>query len=170
MNAIGKEFISQCIDIIEKKNGPKIVKCLDQLTEEQVWMRPNKASNSIGNIILHLCGNIRQYVISALGQQADIRERDLEFSTEGGYNKIELMQKLSETLTGAIKIIREADEVKLLKMYSVQGFNYSGVGIVVHITEHFSHHTGQIIFWTKQLTGTGLGFYSSADLNKRNSV
>src|SRR6476659_5112427 len=93
-NVIAKEFVEQCIYIVETKSTPKIVKCLDQLTEEQIWVRPNKASNSIGNILLHLCGNIRQYVISALGQQEDVRERDLEFSTLGGLNKSELLLKL----------------------------------------------------------------------------
>ena len=168
MNTIAQEFIEQSISIIEKKNTPKIIKCLDQLSEEQIWLRPNKASNSIGNILLHLCGNIRQYVIAALGDQPDIRERDKEFSIQGGYNKEELLAKLTDTLTQAVNIIRNTDEVRLLKIYSVQGFNYSGIGIIVHITEHYSHHTGQVIFWTKQLTGNDLGFYSPIDLNKKN--
>jgi uncharacterized damage-inducible protein DinB len=168
MNTIAQEFIEQSISVVEKKNTPKIIKCLDQLTEEQIWLRPNKASNSIGNILLHLCGNIRQYVISALGDQPDIRERDKEFSAQGGYTKEELLAKLTATLTQAINVIRNADEVRLMKIHSVQGFNYSGIGIIIHITEHYSHHTGQIIFWTKQLTGNDLGFYSHIDLNKKN--
>lgn len=167
MNTVAQEFIDQCISIIEKKSTPKIIKCLDQLTEEQIWQRPNKASNSIGNILLHLCGNIRQYVISALGDQPDIRERDKEFSTQDGYTKEQLLVKLTETLHQAIAVIKNTDEVKLMKIYPVQGFTYSGVAIVVHITEHYSHHTGQIIFWTKQLTGNDLGFYSHVDLNKK---
>jgi uncharacterized damage-inducible protein DinB len=141
---------------------------MDQLSEEQIWLRPNKASNSIGNILLHLCGNIGQYVISSLGNQPDIRERDKEFSTQGGFNKEELLAKLTDTLTKAITIMRNTDETRLLKIHSVQGFDYTGIGIIVHITEHYSHHTGQIIFWTKQLTGNDLGFYSHVDLNKKN--
>jgi uncharacterized damage-inducible protein DinB len=168
MNTIAQEFIEQSISILEKKNTPKIIKCLDKLSEEQIWLRPNKASNSIGNILLHLCGNIRQYVISALGGQPDIRERDKEFSTQDGYDKEQLLGKLTDTLNQAINIIRNTDEVKLMKIDSVQGFDYSGIGIIVHITEHYSHHTGQIIFWTKQLTGNDLGFYSHVDLNKKN--
>jgi uncharacterized damage-inducible protein DinB len=167
MTSIANEFIEQSIYRIEK-NTPKIIKCLDQLTEEQIWMRPNEASNSIGNILLHLCGNIRQYAISALGDQPDIRERDKEFSTEGGYNKEELLKKLTGTLNEAINIMRNVDEVRLMKLYSAQGFTFSGVGIIVHVTEHYSYHTGQVIFWTKQLTGHDLGFYSQVDLNKKN--
>ena len=128
MNTIAQEFIDQSISIVEKKNTPKIIKCLDQLTEEQIWLRPNKASNSIGNILLHLCGNITQYVISALGDQPDIRERDKEFSAQGGYTKEELLAKLTATLTQAINVIRNIDEARLMKIHSVQGFNYSGIG------------------------------------------
>jgi uncharacterized damage-inducible protein DinB len=168
MNNVATEFVEQCISIVEAKSTPKIIKCLDQLTEDQVWMRPNKASNSVGNILLHLCGNMRQYVISGLGGQPDIRERDLEFSTKDGFRKEELLVKLNKTVQEAMDVIRSADEVMLMKMYSVQGFNYSGVGIIVHITEHYSHHTGQIIFWTKQLTAKDLGFYSHVNLNKKN--
>jgi uncharacterized damage-inducible protein DinB len=168
MNTIAQEFIEQSISIIEKKNTPKIIKCLDQLNEEQIWLRPNEASNSIGNILLHLCGNITQYIISALGDQPDIRERDLEFSVKSGYNKEELLNKLTATLEQAVKVIKNTNETRLMKIHSVQGFNYSGIGIIVHVTEHYSHHTGQVIFWTKLLTGKGLGFYSHVDLNKKN--
>jgi len=167
MNAISREFIDQSIFRIEK-NTPKIIQCLDQLTDEQVWMRPNEASNSIGNIILHLCGNIRQYAISALGERPDTRERDKEFSTRGGYAKDELLEKLTGILSEAILILKNADEARLMKLYSAQGFTYSGAGIVVHVTEHYSYHAGQIIFWTKLLTGKDLGFYANVDLNQRN--
>ena len=104
MNTIAKEFIEQSIYRIEK-NTPKIIKCLDQLTEEQIWLRPNDASNSVGNILLHLCGNIRQYAISALGDQPDIRERDKEFSTKSGDTKTELLNKLTTIVDEAKNII-----------------------------------------------------------------
>lgn len=167
MTNVANEFIEQSIFRIEK-NTPKIIKCLDQLTEDQVWMRPNEVSNSIANILLHLCGNIRQYVLSALGNEEDIRERDKEFSTRSGLSKEQLLKKLSDTVQEAIAVIKNTDEVNLLKLYSVQGFTQSGVGIIVHVTEHYSHHAGQIIFWTKQLTGNHLGFYSNVDLNVKN--
>ena len=167
MNNIAQEFIDQSIFRINE-NTPKIIKCLDDLSEEQIWVRPSKASNSMGNIILHLCGNIRQYIISALGGQADVRERDKEFAAMDGYTKKELQNKLVTTLEEAINVIQSVDEIQLLKIYSVQGFNESGIGIIIHVTEHYSHHTGQIIFWTKQLKGKDLGFYANIDLNKKN--
>ncbi|MDP4263578.1 MAG: DinB family protein [Bacteroidota bacterium] len=159
MNTIAQEFTEQSISIIVNKNTPKIMKCLDQLSEAQIWQRPNQASNSIGNLLLHLCGNIRQYIMATLGDQPDIRERDKEFSAKGGYNKAELRNKLSATLDEAVTIIKNMDEPSLMKVYSVQGFNYSGIGIIVQVTEHYSHHTGQVIFWTKMLTGNDLRLY-----------
>ncbi len=167
MNIIAQEFIDQSIFRINE-NTPKIIKCLDGLSEEQIWVRPNKSSNSIGNLLLHLCGNIRQYIISALGGQPDIRERDKEFAAKTGYTKKELEDKLVTTVNEAINVIQNVDEIRLLKIFSVQGFNQSGISIIIHVTEHYSHHTGQIIFWTKQLKGSDLGFYANVDLNKKN--
>jgi len=93
-----KEFIGQAINRSEE-NTPKIQKCLHELTEDEIWQRPNPSSNSVGNIILHLCGNITQYILSSLGKIEDKRERDKEFSTKGGLNKKELFDKLHSTLT-----------------------------------------------------------------------
>jgi uncharacterized damage-inducible protein DinB len=167
MNTTTQEFIDQCIYRIEKST-PKIVECLSRLTEAQVWERPNEASNSIGNIVLHLCGNIRQYIIAGIADQADIRERDKEFFAKDGYTKEDLQQKLSDTLEKAIDVIKSIDESKLLRQKSIQGFTMTGIGAIVHVTEHYSHHVGQIIFWTKLLTGKDLGFYRNVDLNRKN--
>ena len=167
MKNITQEFTEESIFRIEK-NTTKIIKCLEELNEKQIWLRPNEVSNSIGNILLHLCGNITQYIISALGVQPDIRERDKEFSAKTGYNKDELQNKLTSTVEQAVIIIRNSDEYRLMKIYPVQGFNLSGIAIIVHVTEHFSHHTGQIIFWTKLLSGNDLAFYANTDLNKKN--
>jgi len=167
MTTIAQEFIDQSIHRMEE-NTPKIIKCVDRLTEEQIWQRPNETSNSIGNMMLHLCGNITQYIISALGDEADIRERDKEFSAKDGFSRKELLLKLTDTLKRAVNVIRNTDGTRLMKIHSVQGFSYSGIGIIIHVTEHYSYHTGQIIFWTKQLTNKDLGFYANVDLNKRN--
>src|SRR5215510_7059316 len=92
-----KEFIDQSIHRIDE-NTKRLRACLDQLDESETWKRPNENSNSIGNLILHLCGNIRQYAISSLGNIQDIRERDKEFSADGGYSQHELLDKLISTL------------------------------------------------------------------------
>jgi len=151
-------------------NTPRIEKCLALLSEVEVWQRPNAASNSVGNLILHLCGNIRQYIISGLGQQPDTRERDAEFAANEGFTKQELLQKLTDTVAEAATVIELADDNNLLNEWKVQGYTLTGIGIIIHVVEHYSYHTGQIAFWTKLLQDEDLAFYGDQDLNVRNEV
>ncbi len=166
--AISKEFIEQSIYRIEE-NTKRITKCLLEIDDTEFCKIPNEHSNSIANLVLHLCGNIRQYVISALGELSDVRERAKEFSATSVQTKSELLDKLHATIAEATSIIKAMDDARLLKIYSVQGFTLSGIGIIIHVTEHYSYHTGQIAFWTKQLKNKDLQFYENIDLNVKNS-
>ncbi len=161
------EFINQSVYRINE-NTKRILKSLQEIDETETWQRSNENSNSIGNIILHLCGNIRQYIISSLGETEDVRIRDEEFSAQDGFNKSELLAKLNATINDAIGVIESADQKRLLKKYAVQGFDLSGIGIIIHVTEHYSYHTGQIAFWIKQLKNKDLGFYAGVNLNVKN--
>lgn len=151
-----------------KENTERVIKCLDLLSESDVWKRPNAASNSVGNQILHLCGNITQYAISSLGQREDLRERDREFEATSGFSKQELVDKLTATVTQAMAVLQDASEEELVRIRSVQGFDYSGIAVIMHVVEHYSYHTGQIAFWTKLLKDKSLGFYDTIDLNVKN--
>lgn len=162
-----KEFITEAIYRIDE-NTQKLTACVNELEETEIWKRPNSHSNSVGNIILHLCGNIRQYAISSLGHLEDVRERDKEFSASGGYSKSELLKKLTDTVDQAKSIIQNVSEQELLRKRKVQAYSHSGIGIIIHVTEHYSYHTGQIIFWTKLLKDKDLGFYAKIDLNMKN--
>jgi len=166
---VTQQFIEQSIFRMEESSS-RIRKCLDQLTEDEVWKRPNPSSNSVGNLLLHLCGNITQYILSSLGNREDKRTRDEEFAAKGGYQKEELWKKLQTTVNEAVSIIRKMDTTQITEVHSVQGFSLSGVGIIVHVVEHYSYHTGQIAFWTKQLKDKDLGFYAGVDLNKKNKI
>jgi len=150
------------------ENTEKIEKCLRELNAEEIWKRPNKSSNSVGNLLLHLCGNITQYIISSLGEKEDKRNRDFEFTADGGYKKFTLFEKLRTTIQQAIEVLKDQSDKDLLKIRSVQGFNLSGTGIIIHVVEHYSYHTGQIVFWTKFLKDKDLGFYAGIDLDKKN--
>lgn len=141
---------------------------MEKVAEKDIWRRPNGASNSIGNLILHLCGNITQYGISSLGNRADTRERDLEFSTEEGLNKQQLLAQLNTTVHQAKEVIQNTSQSEWLRQRDVQGFRFSGIGVVMHVVEHYSYHTGQIAFWVKQLQNEDLGFYNGMDLNTLN--
>ncbi len=141
---------------------------LAQITEEEIWLKPNTTLNSIGNLILHLCGNLTQYGISSLSGATDDRVRDLEFSTESGFLKQELLDKLETTVNQVKATIIQVSDEHLIQIKEVQGYQFSGIGNAIHLVEHFSYHTGQIAFWVKLLKSNDLGFYSNVDLNKRN--
>ncbi len=168
MTLFFEEFKAQSVAYFEA-NTPRIQQCINELSEDEVWQRPNGASNSVGNLVLHLCGNITQYVLSSLGNQPDYRTRDAEFAATGGLTKQQLWEKLEATTSEAARVMAQATEAELLRVRSVQGFQLSGIGIVVHVTEHYSYHTGQIAFWTKQLKNKDLGFWADLDLNAKNT-
>lgn len=167
--SLSQDFKSQSLHYLHI-NTPRIAQCLDLLSEEEVWQRPNASSNSVGNLILHLCGNIRQYIISGLGEQPDGRERDAEFTATGGVPKKELLQKLEDTVQEAAAVIEACDEENLLAERVVQGFPLSGTAIVIHVVEHYSYHAGQIAFWAKLLKDKDLAFYGASDLNAKNQI
>lgn len=162
-----KEFTQQSI-FRNNESVKRIIACLRQIEETELWKRPNEHSNSMANLILHLCGNITQYIISALGDTADTRERDKEFSRQGGYKEEELIEKLVTITDQANQIIKNISDDDLKKVYHVQGFSLSGIGIIIHVTEHLSYHTGQIAFYVKQVSNKDLGFYRGVDLNEKN--
>lgn len=159
-----KEFIKQSIEYIEM-NLPRLQKCLMEISEEELWQRPNEYSNSVGNLIVHLCGNITQYIHSALGKEPDIRERDLEFNRTGGLTRQEAFTKIEAVTEMAIKILKQQKEKDLVKMYEVQGFRMSGIAIIIHVTEHYSYHVGQIGYYVKMMKNIDLGYYAGEDLN-----
>ena len=156
-----QELIYQCIFRLDD-NAKRIKLCLSDLLEDEIWKKPNNASNSIGNLILHLCGNIAHFIGASLGKNGYIRDRSSEFLTRGGYTKAQLIQHLDDTLSEAKSIIKKLDSLAFLEVQTVSGFRYSGLGMVVHVVQHFALHTGQNIFWTKILRDKDLGYSSEA--------
>lgn len=164
-----QEFINAAIRYVDE-NTMKLKACLDEIDESDIWRRPNEHSNSVGNLLLHLSGNIRQWVISSLGSIEDNRQREKEFAAAGGYSKAELKEKLFSTVEEAKAIMKNMTLPAILKKRKVQGYSYSGISIILHVTEHYSYHTGQIIFWVKLLKDKDLGFYAGVDLNVKNEI
>jgi uncharacterized damage-inducible protein DinB len=145
-------------------NLERIARCLEQLTDEQLWQRPNGNSLSIGNQLLHLNGNIRQWILTGLGGAPDSRTRDEEFAATGGAGKAELLAQLSTTITAAKAVVDALTEADIVAERAVQAFTHDGMFILIHVTEHLSYHTGQIIFWTKALRDVDLDLYGGIDL------
>jgi len=134
-----------------------------------LWHRAFPQGMSLGNQLLHCCGNMTQYIIASLGNKKDTRQRSAEFETQGGATSSDLLKKVTATVALAVETIQTTSEEEYLRMRKVQGFNLSGVGVVLHAVEHFSYHVGQVAFWVKELTTSDLGFYDQQDLNQLNS-
>lgn len=139
--------------------------CLDQLSEEQIWHRPNEHCNSIGNLVLHLCGNIKQWLHATLGDAVDERQRQAEFDARGPIEREVLKEMIVSLLQESEKVILGLTPQDLLKRYSVQGFEETGVAILVHITEHFSYHVGQMTYYVKAVRDMDMGYYDGQDLD-----
>lgn len=146
----------------------RILKCLDLLSEEDIWYRPNAQSNSVGNLILHLCGNVTQWLFSTMGGEEDGRKRQAEFDEKGPISREILKGKVLDLLLKADQIIQDLDHTDLTRIYSVQGFQENGIGILIHITEHFSYHVGQITYFVKAQKDLDVGYYAGKDLNQIN--
>jgi len=146
---------------------PRIEKCLSVLPEAAIWQRPNTHSNSIGNLLLHLNGNVRQYILSGLGRQPDSRQRSVEFSTQYGASAQELLTMLWKTMDEVHQVLDRLHVKDLLEVRPVQCYELDGVSILIHVTEHFSYHTGQIVFYTKALQDMDMGFYADVDLEQK---
>jgi uncharacterized damage-inducible protein DinB len=160
MNNTAIQELKAQIILRMEENTPRIEQCLAELDESEIWQRPNSASNSMGNLLLHLCGNIRQYAIASLGNKEDHRQRQTEFAATEGYTASDLLEQLQNTIKEAINTIRTASDEEMLRERDVQGYLMSGIGVIVHVCEHYSYHTGQIAFWVKLLKDKDLGFYA----------
>ncbi len=133
--------------------------CLERLREEDVWWRPNEASNAVGNLVLHLCGNLRQWVVTGLGGADDTRSRPEEFARREGASRADLIDLLEATLADAGRTLEALDPTELHRERTIQGTRVSGLVALYHAVEHFSMHAGQILWITKLRLGEGLGFY-----------
>jgi uncharacterized damage-inducible protein DinB len=155
---IPKAFLAQARHALREVYLPRIAECAAQLSEAQIWWRPNAASNSVGNLMLHLEGNVRQWLIAGLGGAPDVRQRDREFEARGAVPRRVLVNRLRRTVLTACRVLGRLSARDLARTYSIQGFEPTGLQTVFHVTEHFSHHAGQIILVTKMLRGKDLGF------------
>jgi len=146
---------------------PRLRGCVESLTEEQVWWRPNDASNSIGNLILHLNGNVRQWLVSSFNRQEDMRDRPAEFAARERVPIATLLARLGETLGRASEVLQRLTDSELRATYIIQGYKVTGLHAVYQVVEHFGLHYGQILYITKQLRSEDLAFYRELDKTGR---
>ena len=146
---------------------PRLKGCVELLTDDQLWWRPNQASNSVGNLLLHLNGNVRQWLVVPFTGAADRRQRPEEFAARADAPAAELLDRLNGTLREVAAVLSRLTEAELLKTYQIQGYTVSGLDAVYHVVEHFGMHYGQIVYVTKLVRGADLGFYRELDKTGR---
>ena len=148
-----------------EESYPRIIKCLQLLNEDAIWYRPNDSSNSVGNLIIHLCGNMEQWICSGLFGEMDHRQRSGEFDLRMRFSKKALLATMADVKEKVMSRINEIDEPSLKTIYDVQVFKETGCAILVHVIEHFSYQTGQIAYITKMLLDEDLAFYGDMNLD-----
>jgi uncharacterized damage-inducible protein DinB len=151
-------FLDFSIRKLEQLLG-RIRECVGKLDSEQIWARSGDRDNAVGNLLLHLSGNVRQWIIAGIGGQPDERVRDREFAARGEIEPGELIRRLGVTVAEAVTVLKALSPARLTESYKPQDYQVTILEGIYHVVEHFAEHTGQIIFATKLLTGQDLGFY-----------
>lgn len=160
---IGSAFLSQSREYLTAHYLPKIRASVEALPEADLWWRPHEAANSIGNLLLHLAGNIRQWVVSGVGGAPDHRDRAAEFARREPIPRTELLALITEAVLEADAVLAVTDPASLGERRQVQGRTVTLLEAIYHAVEHFGMHTGQIVYIAKLRSGTDLGFYEMID-------
>ncbi|MEM1119793.1 MAG: DinB family protein [Bacteroidota bacterium] len=165
--SLSNAFLTEIKRRLFGENIPRLKKCLAKLSDEQIWYRPNQVSNSVGNLVLHLQGNVRQWVVAGLGGNLDIRERQQEFDERGPLPTAKMLTDMDQLMVEVGRILDQTTPEDLLAVRNVQGYQESGLSILVHITEHFSYHVGQITYIVKMLKNEDTGYYEGHNLDAK---
>lgn len=165
-NHIINEFNTRVFD----ESYVRIYKCLNLISEKQLWECPNAQIPSIGSLLLHLSGNARQWILSGIGGAPDNRNRNEEFRVHQNIRKsdfIFLLENLKVQLTTCLGELTDSDYGKMI---NIQGFHVTGFSAIIHVIEHFSYHTGQITTMTKLFTSKTTDYYAGLNLNAINRL
>ncbi len=158
--SVSQTFIEESIKLLDQ-SMIKISHCLDQLTDQQIWWRPQQPLNSIGNLMLHLAGNLRQWTVGGIGGRDDDRDRESEFSHREQIEKRELLKRLSDTVDQTKSLLTDLREPQLTETRRIQEFEVTVLGAITHTTSHFVGHTHQIVFITRLILGDRYRFHWS---------
>lgn len=155
---ITRIVLGQAVETLNQA-AARIRHCLAQLTDEQVWSRPHESLNSIGNLVLHLSGNIRQWITSGLGGAVDRRNRAAEFAERGPVARDDLLRTFDSSVTEACVVLRRLNTSDMLARRRIQGFDITGWEALFDAVPHFKGHQQEIIGLTRQLLKEDYQFY-----------
>jgi uncharacterized damage-inducible protein DinB len=159
MSDVAQAFLESSRSLLRTDFAPKIERCLEQLSDEDLWWRPNEASNSIGNLLLHLCGNVTEWIVGGVGGRQYQRHRQEEFDHRTPIPRKELLDRLHAVLDAAEDVLSNVNADALLEKRQIQGYDVTVLEAVYHVVEHFSMHTGQIILLSKARVGADLALW-----------
>ena len=162
--ALDRIFLDCSVRRLDELAG-RIDDCLSRLGDGHIWSRGGANENAVGNLVLHLAGNVRQWILAGVGGAPDLRDRDAEFAARAGAGADELRRLLGGTVREASAVIAAVPAARLAEPLTIQGYRVTVLEAIYHVVEHFAQHTGQIVFATKAATGADLGYY--AHLRKR---
>lgn len=168
MSEVGQALIDEAKRQLLEESWPRLQKIVPLLDEAKLWHRVNPRTNSVGNLLLHLSGNVRQWIVSGLGDAPDTRVRSTEFDERGPIPGEEVMARLERTLLEARGVLEKLDSDGLLARRTIQGSDVSALQALVHVVEHFSYHVGQITHMVKAIENVDVGYYAGRDLSERN--
>jgi uncharacterized damage-inducible protein DinB len=157
---VAREFIATCRHHLIQEYYPKIERCVKELSDEEIWWRAHETDNSIGNLLLHLSGNIRQWIISGIGKERDARNRQQEFDERTHIPKQTLLKLFEGTLQEADRVLERFDVSRLTEVRHFQKWDHTCLYAISHVVEHVAQHMGQIIYITKLRKGVDLKFFS----------
>jgi hypothetical protein len=150
--AVGRAFIDVARRQLAER-ADRIGHCVGQLDDEQVWWRPLESMNSIANILLHLSGNLQQWIVSGVGGEPDVRDRPGEFSERGAIPRAELLARFEAVVARVDAVLANLDEGRLLEPRRIQGFDETAISATWHSLEHLGGHTQEIIYITRLQLG-----------------
>jgi len=160
--AIGENFLARSRYWLTKEYPIKLRQCIKALPPGVVWGRPNQGSNSVGNLLVHLRGNVTEWILGGVGGRSITRYRASEFISRNGADGAKLMDDLDAVLREADSVLAGLTEQDLEKSVVIQGRETTVLGAVYHVVEHFAMHTGQIVFLTKMYAPGKIHFYEDA--------
>lgn len=160
---VGERFLERSRYYLGVEYPAKLRSAIMALPADRLWWRGNAESNSAGNLVLHLAGNVRQWVVSGIGGAPDIRARDAEFAADGGMGAAELLQHLEKALSEVDAVIARLSPESLGETRRIQGRETTVFSALYHVVEHFAGHTGQIILIAKMHAPGAIQFYESAN-------
>ena len=160
--SVTENFLSRSRYWLTKEYPIKLRHCVDALPPSVVWARPNQGSNSVGNLLLHLTGNVSEWILGAIGGRSINRDRASEFLLRKAGDGATLLDNLEAVLREADSVLAGLTEKDLERSVVIQGRNTTVLAAIYHVVEHFSMHTGQIVFLTKMYSPGKIQFYEAA--------